>query len=294
MDFLLDALGEIAAAIFDSVAHLLNLDVDIVFVDTTSTYWEVDGADELADLQPEPEVDDGACKPVEDGARRFGKSKDHRDDLPQVVIAMAVTRDGIPVRCWTFPGSESDQRIIRTVKDDLGSWNLHRLVWVADAGFASAANRAYLTRGGGHYIHAEKLRHTNAEAAAALARPGRYHDVADNLRVKEVAGRTRVAAISDGVRARTVRGVPQPRRRRPRRSRPPTAHRAPAGPDRRLRHLDRRRKRDELVGSLKQQARAAPAVCGAPRPGCCASTAPPPSAKPTTTASGCCAPPTSR
>ena len=45
---------------------------------------------------------------------------------------MAVTRDGIPVRCWTFPGSESDQRIIRTVKDDLGSWNLHRLVWVAD------------------------------------------------------------------------------------------------------------------------------------------------------------------
>ena len=91
---------------------------------------------------------------------------------------MAVTRDGIPVRCWTFPGSESDQRIIRTVKDDLGAWNLHRLVWVADAGFASAANRAYLTRGGGHYIHAEKLRHTNAEAAAALARPGRYHDVA--------------------------------------------------------------------------------------------------------------------
>lgn len=186
MDFLLDALGEIAGRIFDSVAHLLNLDVDIVFVDTTSTYWEVDGADELADLQPDPEVDDGVGKAVEGGQRRFGKSKDHRDDLPQVVIAMAVTRDGIPVRCWTFPGSESDQRIIRTIKDDLGSWNLRRLVWVADAGFASAANRAYLTRGGGHYIHAEKLRHTNAEAAAALARPGRYQEVADNLRVKEV------------------------------------------------------------------------------------------------------------
>jgi len=37
--------------------------------------------------------------PVESATRRFGKSKDHRDDLPQVVIAMAVTRDGIPVRC---------------------------------------------------------------------------------------------------------------------------------------------------------------------------------------------------
>ena len=129
---------------------------------------------------------------------------------------MAVTRDGIPVRCWTFPGSESDQRIIRTVKDDLGAWNLHRLVWVADAGFASAANRAYLTRGGGHYIHAEKLRHTNAEAAAALARPGRYHDVADNLRVKEMSGGTRRRQQRRGARG-AVRGVPQPRCRRPRR-----------------------------------------------------------------------------
>jgi hypothetical protein len=185
MDFLLAALGEIAAEIFASVAHLLNLDVEIIFVDTTSTYWELEVADELAELDDDP-VDDGAGTAVERGARTFGKSKDHRDDLPQVVIAMAVTRDGIPVRCWTFPGSESDQRIIRTVKDDLGAWNLRRMVWVADRGFASAANRAYLQRGGGHYIHAEKLRHTNAEAAAALARPGRFREVADNLRVKEV------------------------------------------------------------------------------------------------------------
>jgi hypothetical protein len=185
MDFLLDALDEIAAGIFHSVAHLLNLDLDIVFVDTTSTYWEVETADsdpELAD----PAADDELTSPTEHARRAFGHSKDHRDDLPQVVIAMAVTRDGIPVRCWTFPGDTADTAIIRTVKDDLGGWGLRRLVWVADRGFASAANRAYLTRGGGHYIHAEKLRHTNTEAAAALARPGRYRGVADNLRVKEV------------------------------------------------------------------------------------------------------------
>jgi len=91
--------------------------------------------------------------------------------LAQVVIAMAVTRDGVPVRCWTFPGNTADTQIIRTVNDDVGGWNLHRMVWVADRGLASAANRAYLTRGGGHYIHAEKLRNTNSEAAA-LAWPG--------------------------------------------------------------------------------------------------------------------------
>src|SRR4029077_11221595 len=56
------------------------------------------------------------------------------------------------------------------------------------------------SRGGGHYIHAEKLRATNAEAAAALARAGRYRTVAGNLRVKEV----RVSpggGNADGVRA---------------------------------------------------------------------------------------------
>jgi hypothetical protein len=186
MDFLLDALAEIAGEIFGSVATLLNLDLDILFVDTTSTYWEVEGAEELAEVA-EPVEDDGTSRSTESGARAFGHSKDHRTDLPQVVIAMAVTRDGVPVRCWRFPGNEPDQRIIRTVKHDLAGWNLHRLVWVADRGFASAANRAYLTRGGGHYIHAEKLRHTNTEAAAALARAGRYKTVAGNLRVKEVA-----------------------------------------------------------------------------------------------------------
>jgi transposase len=249
MDFLLDALGEVAAQIFDSVAHLLNLDVDIVFVDTTSTYFEVDVADELAELEPESEPDDGAGKAVEGGVRRFGKSKDHRGDLPQVVIAMAVTRDGIPVRCWTFPGSQSDQKIIRTVKDDLGAWNLHRLVWVADRGFASAANRAYLTRGGGHYIHAEKLRHTNAEAAAALARQGRYHDVADNLRVKEI----RVApggASTDGARAERFVVCHNP----------DAAERDATVRQRLIEHLEGliegsdawpERRRDEFVGSLK-------------------------------------------
>jgi len=193
MDFLLEALGEVAGEIFASVAHLLNLDLDIIFVDTTSTYWEVDGADALADLAGTVD-DDGVSKPVEQGKRAFGHSKDFRTDLPQVVIAMAVTRDGVPVRCWTFPGNTADTAIIRTVKDDLAGWNLHRMVWVADRGFASAANRAYLTRGGGHYIHAEKLRHTNREAAAALARPGRYRTVAGNLRVKEV----QVAPGGDG------------------------------------------------------------------------------------------------
>ncbi|MGV9868713.1 IS1634 family transposase, partial [Rhodococcus koreensis] len=252
MDFLLDALEEIATDVFNSVAHLLILDLDIVFVDTTSTYFETTGPDRVPE-PADPPSDDGAGSPPEFGAREFGHSKDFRTDLPQVVIAMAVTRDGIPVRCWTFPGNTADTAIIRTVKDNLDGWNLRRLVWVADRGFASAANRAYLTKGGGHYIHAEKLRHTNTEAAAALARPGRYHTVAGNLRVKEVDVAPGGDGDGDGG-ARTQRFVVC--------HNPDQADRDAAVRESLVAHLEElidgsdtwtSRRRDELVGSLKSK-----------------------------------------
>jgi hypothetical protein len=194
---------------------------------------------------------DEGSNPVESGGRAFGHSKDFRTDLPQVVIAMAVTRDGVPERCWTFPGNTADTAIIRTIKDDLAGWNLHRMVWVADRGFASQANRAYLTRGGGHYIHAEKLRHTNAEATAALARCGRYKSVAGNLRVKEVHVAPGGVGDGDGG-ARAVRFVIC--------HNPQQADRDAAVRSNLIAHLESliagsdqwsARSRDELVGSVK-------------------------------------------
>ena len=209
MDFLAGALPEIAEGVFATTANLLNLACDVIFVDSSSTYFETDMADaevELAGALGEAEVKAAAAAagaegdgPSEAATRRFSRhSKDKRPDLPQVVIGMAVTREGVPVRCWTFPGNASDQLIMRTIRDDLAGWRLNRVVWVADSGFASAASRAYLQRGGGHYVLAERLRSGAKETRAALARAGRYQKVAGNLAVKEVR-------LGDG--AREVRFV---------------------------------------------------------------------------------------
>jgi len=179
MDWLLEVEEDLAEAIYWSTADLLNLEVDLLFFDTTSTYFQTETADEPADGETV-------------GFRTWGKSKDHRDDLPQVVIGMAVTREGIPIRVWTWPGNTGDQALIRQVKADLRSWRLGRVVWVADRGFSSAENRRYLQRAGGNYIIGEKLRSGSPEAAAALSRQGRYQTVAGNLQVKEVV-------IDDGV-----------------------------------------------------------------------------------------------
>ena len=197
MDFLLEALPEIAEGVFARTASLLNLCCDVIFVDTSSTYFETNAADEEVELaahldEQEARVAAAAAGgaqpgPAEAAVRRFSRhSKDKRPDLPQVVIGMAVTREGVPVRCWTFPGTASDQLIIRTIHDDLAGWKLSRVLWVADRGFSSEANRAYLQRGGGHYVLAERLRNGSAETRAALSRAGRYQRVADNLEVKEV------------------------------------------------------------------------------------------------------------
>jgi hypothetical protein len=175
MDWLGEIADELAEQTYWATADLLNLEVDLLFFDTTSTYFETDTAD--------PATGDGKAVV---GFRSYGMSKDHRADLPQIVIGMAVTRSGIPIRVWTWPGNTGDSPWIRQVKDDLRAWKLSRVVWVTDRGFASEQNRRYLQRAGGHYICGEKLRGDSDEAAAALARQGRYRTVAGNLRVKEV------------------------------------------------------------------------------------------------------------
>ena len=166
MDFLLDCDDDVQREVFFAVSDLLNLQVDLILFDTTSTYFEIPAE-------------------REDELRKFGASKDKRPDLPQVVVGFAVTKEGIPVRCFVYPGNASDQEIIREVKDKLREWRLHRVIWVCDTGFNSEENRNYLQRAGGHYIIGEKLRQGTANRQA-LARQGRYRKVEPGLDVKQV------------------------------------------------------------------------------------------------------------
>ena len=181
MDFLLGALGELQETVFFTVADLLQLDVDLLFFDTTSTYFELEQAD--------GDPDDDAP-----GFRTHGHSKDHRDDLPQVVIGMAVTRGGMPVRLWVWPGNTTDTTVLGEVKSDLAGWRLNRTVWVIDAGFNSTDNRQLVQAGGSGFIVAEKLRSREAAVVDARGRQGRYRTVDDHLQVKEVT-------VGDGVGA---------------------------------------------------------------------------------------------
>ena len=166
MDLLLEHQDAIQKEVFWSTANLLNLTVDLIFFDTTNTYFEIDD-------------------PGDSELKAYCKSKHKRDDLPHVTIGLAVTREGIPIRCWVMPGNQHDAKCVDQVQKDLNSWKLGRVVWAMDRGMTSEENRRILQRAGGQYILGEKLSGTKANEEA-LNRGGRFKILNDNLHIKEV------------------------------------------------------------------------------------------------------------
>lgn len=179
MDVLHKRIEHVERHIFSTTANLFNLDVDVIFYDTTSASFAIDEADE--------DDEDG-----NEGLRQLGHSKEGTW-TPQVVIALAVTRDGIPVRSWVFPGNTADVTTVEKVKADLKDWKLGRALFVADAGMNSEENRRTLAQACGKYLLACRVGSVSEINEEVLSRPGRYKEVADNLHVKEVT-------VGDGVR----------------------------------------------------------------------------------------------
>lgn len=167
MDLLHEYSQEIEEQVFYKVANLFNLSVDIIFYDTTTASFAVDYEDE------------------EDGLRHYGHAKEGMW-APQVVVALAVTREGIPVRSWVFPGNTADVSTIETIKKDLRGWNLGRALFVADSGMNSENNRTELAKACGTYLLASRMASVKEIKESVLTQPGRYRELSDNLHVKEV------------------------------------------------------------------------------------------------------------
>ena len=170
LDELLAVQSELERQVFYSVADLLNLEVDLIYFDTTSSYFEVDPSETQED----------------DTFRRQGFSKDKSTNLLQVVIGLAVTREGIPIRAWVWPGNTMDMTVIGKVKKDLIDWKLGRVVSVMDRGFSSEENLQTLQQVGEYYIVGEKMWSGKADTEKAINRRGRYYQVRENLHVKEI------------------------------------------------------------------------------------------------------------
>lgn len=150
-------------------------DLELVFFDTTSIYFEGKGGSELG---------------------KHGHSKDHRPDLKQMVIGVVIDNHGRPICCEMWPGNTSDAKtlipIVERLKDRFG---IKRFCIVADRGMFSASIIKELNDKKLFYILGTRMRSQKVIKDDILSRGGRFKEVYPEntdskspspLRVKEV------------------------------------------------------------------------------------------------------------
>ncbi|MDI6773620.1 MAG: IS1634 family transposase [bacterium] len=156
----------IEEALYQRGLDLFNQELDLVFFDTTSTYFE------------------GTTLR---GWAKLGKSKDHRPDHGQLVIGVVLRRDGFPVCCEVWPGNTADMTTVLPILARLKErFRIRRVIFVCDRGMVSKANLQALTAAGYQYIVGVKMRGLVEVRDEVLGRAGRYHVVGPRLEVKEV------------------------------------------------------------------------------------------------------------
>jgi transposase len=189
MDYLYNHCEEVEKSVFFHTANLFNLEVDLIFYDTTTASFSIDGEDEDIELDVY-----GETEVLSEGLRKYGHSKDGVWS-PQVVVALAVTREGLPVRCWIFPGNTPDVNTIKRIRQDLRGWKLGRALFVADSGLNSEGNREELSRACGKYLLATRMAAVSEVKQKVLSKRGKYKVLKENLHAKEVI-------VGDGERRR--------------------------------------------------------------------------------------------
>ncbi len=165
---------EIEEALFKRNRDLFS-QLELVFFDTTSIYFEGEGGESLG---------------------QNGHSKDYRPDLKQMVVGMVLDGEGNPVCCEMWPGNTTDvTTLLPIVKRLRRRFGVVRVCVVADRGMISQNTLAQLEGLDLEYILGARMRSQNEVREDVLSRGGRYHEVTPErrrtkdpspLKVKEV------------------------------------------------------------------------------------------------------------
>ena len=166
MGYLSSFKEQIEDALFLRGRTLFDDSIDLVFFDTTSIYFEGEGPEDLA---------------------QYGHSKDHRPDRRQIIVGVVMTKEGDPICCEYWPGNMSDVKaLLRMVEVLKGRFRIRRIILVCDKGMVSQSNLEELGKERIDFIVGVRLRNVKEVREEVLSRGGRYREVEDNLKVKEV------------------------------------------------------------------------------------------------------------
>lgn len=189
---MMDKLDEEAITKIKDVAHhnttgLFEGKIDVIFFDCTTLYFETFQEDEF---------------------RRNGYSKDLKFNQPQVLFALMVTKEGLPLGYQAFEGSMYEgHSLIPTLKELRKNYAIERVVFVADAGMFNQNNLEALEKEGFEYIVGSRLKNLSKGLTEKILNIDNYQDVStaqeDTYKIGEFEyqGKKIVASYS-GRRAR--------------------------------------------------------------------------------------------
>ena len=169
---------------YQHTVELFGQKIDVIFFDCTTLYFETFEEDEF---------------------RRNGYSKDLKFNQPQVLLALMVTKKGLPIGYQAFSGNTYEGHTLIPAMNRLREkYQIDRVVFVADAGMMNEANLGKLesTEQPFEYIVGSRLKNLPKAVQEAVLNPKNYQEVAteeDTLRIGQfdVDGRKLVVSYSE-------------------------------------------------------------------------------------------------
>jgi hypothetical protein len=172
MDLLHAHAEQVEKTVFFQTADLFNLEVDLIFYDTTTASFSIDAEDE-PDRHPTRRCESSATARRASGPRRWS-------------LRWQSPARASRLRSWVLPGNTADVSTVEMVRSDLRGWSLGRAMFVADSGMNSEDNRTELARACGKYLLACRMANVTEIKREVLSKRGRYTVFKDNLHAKEV------------------------------------------------------------------------------------------------------------
>jgi len=159
----------IEEALFDRGRDLFS-EVGLVFFDTTSIYFEGQGGESIG---------------------QYGHSKDHRPDLRQMIVGIALDVEGRPICCEMWPGNTTDVKsLIPVIERMRAKFRVREVCVVADRGFVSEATIRAMEEMEPpvHYVIGVRMRRCKEVAEVVLKNRSPWQEVtAERVRSKDPA-----------------------------------------------------------------------------------------------------------
>jgi len=164
--------------VLNKTKALLDNKIDVIYFDATTLYFE-----SFSEDIDNPEDENEAI-------RKNGYSKDGKFNQPQVVLALLVTKQGLPIGYKAFSGDTFDgHTIIPSLKEIEDEFKVDNIVYVADAGMFNKTNLAEFDKEDNKnmtYIVGAKIKTMSKEYKKQILNTADMQDINDDTKVKTI------------------------------------------------------------------------------------------------------------